>query len=1178
MLFRSLIITILIITLLILHLNKKKKKLLEYEAYLERERLKEEVRIRRERYNNHLGTFLERVIKANLAFRPLVSESRYVSNYDAYLYYKDYKQLYSELPLESFNQLANDGEVKKEIEKFKYIFENYKTLVANANKGFVEEELREQKEFFDDIEGKKLDLQQRNAIVVDEDNHLVVAGAGTGKTTTIAGKVKYLVEKKNVTPNEMLLLAFTRKAADEMRERIKSISNASIEVKTFHKLGLDIISKATGERPNIFALSEIEKREIFASFIANAKCDVEYYSNLIDFLIYWFKPYKDDKYFESEAEKTSYLKDQKIEGLKLTNLERLSYKWMQEKAGIKFVVKKLKEGSFTYRERLKSQEEVLIANFLFINNIQYSYEERYHYKTASKTFGQYKPDFYLPEYEIYIEHFGIDKDGNVPAWFNGDEHQTAKEKYNAGIAWKRAEHRKYNTVLVESFSWEKKEGVLLENLKKKLVAKGVKFNPMTEDEIWQYLEENTPEEIDGFTVLVTTFLELLKSNNTSVAVLKQKAEEKEDDRALLFLKLFEPIFNLYNNFLKQREEIDFSDMINNASIEVQKSTSLSPYKYIIIDEFQDVSLARYQLIKSFLDKNAATKLFCVGDDWQSIFRFAGSDIGIFTDFDEYFKPTSVSGFDRKTYISYIENTYRFNNKFIELTSNFILKNPNQISKSLKSKDKSNDKPFTIINYEKSANIIKPLYEALDSIALLANGKQVSVKLLGRYKRDIKIVKETRALDFKYDTDKKDVFIYRKHPNLSIEFYTVHAAKGLEADYVVILNGSSGKYGFPSEIADDPLLNFLLSKSDQFVNGEERRVFYVALTRARKHVYILSNEYYQSKFVKEIDDKKSLYEVKCEWCDSALIERKGPHDYFYVCSNYDYCNFKRDITSSDFIEIADRYNTDKEYKKAIEYYSKAIELGDQNYETFYKRGRCYEEDGKHQQALQDYSSAINLKSNHHASYYWRGSVNYDLKNYEDALHDWQKAYTHNIDSDSLYWIAKTQFELKQFSDAIVSVNKFIAKTDDNMNAYILRGECLAEAQQFKSAFEDWQKSKRLGYDNIDFYFNKYKVNEHSKNTSNEIVIDSTNIDEKKSAINEAIENDQNIKFDYQKSMIYNSGESSRRTMKPTSLIFVGASQSLCVKGHCYMRREERVFALSRISNLVVNPNEVEFWEE
>lgn len=1024
--------------------------------YKKRKRLELAARIAKEEYNKTLQSFEREVEEAMREYNYLMNQNIYISNFSIYLYTSKYLSLLNKIPYDRLESLAYEGKLKELLKLFKSSLNSIEHSVKRKNENFIQSELIEYDAFFSDIEDNSLDLQQRKAIIINEDNNIVIAGAGSGKTTTIVGKVKYLLSKYKVSPNEILLISFTKKASEEMRKRIKKRMNIDISVKTFHKLGLDIIAEISDEKPSVFDLSQKQILELFASFIQNAKKNKSYYDRLIHFITFWLKPYKPENEFDSEGERTNYLIDLNYEGLKL-------------------IRKQTSNGVITYREKLKSQEEVLIANFLFINNIKYTYEDHYVYKTASKKFGQYKPDFYLPGYGIYLEHFAIDKNGNVPDWFKGDEYQNAKEKYNAGIAWKRELHKSKNTQLIETYSWEKREGILLSNLEKKLKAKNVEFNPMSNDELWNYIKTNIPADIDNFTVLLYTFLVLMKSNNITVNELFAKAQDSKDERALLFLELFEPIKSSYDNYLQEENEIDFSDMINNATALIKSCFYKSPYKYIIIDEFQDISFSRYQLIKTLLDIRPETKLFCVGDDWQSIYRFTGSDIGIFIQFSDYFKTSSLDKFNRKTEKSFIEYTYRFDNQLIDASGSFILKNPNQISKELKSHKQSSEKPITVLNYTYNNSIVEPLMQAIEAIQSKVNGANTSILLLGRYTHDINEIKEKSKLSFVFDKVSQTTLItYPPYPNITFDFLTVHSAKGLEADFIVILNGNAGKYGFPTEISDDPLLNFLLSKSDQFPNGEERRVFYVAMTRARKQVFILSNKDNRSKFLDEIETDVKVIGKKCEWCDNGtLLERHGPYGYFYACSSIHYCNFTRKIVPADFIEKAEILHEEKDFQQAIIYYSKALEIDGNNYETYFNRGRCYEESGMKDDALSDYSSAISSNKSHSESYYWRASVNYDLSNFQEAANDWNQSIklNYNIDS-SLYWYAKSLLNLKLYPKALEIINKFITNKPSDKEGYVLRGECYALMKDPVNAKLDWIKAQNLGQENINYFFKKY----------------------------------------------------------------------------------------------------------
>ncbi|TJY35887.1 UvrD-helicase domain-containing protein [Pontimicrobium aquaticum] len=1109
--------------------NAKKKKRLEEEA---RQRRMEYL-LKCEKLKKSLQKKLTEIKQFNLDFDTFRNKRKYLSNYDAFNFKSNYTALFNKLKITDYKDLPDFQEEIRLIDTFISEYSNFDDLLKVRNNIFVTNELVKVDDLLSDVEGKSLDTQQRNAVIVNEDNNLIIAGAGSGKTLTIAGKVQYLTKRLRVNPKEILLISFTRKSADEMAERIQKKMDISLPVKTFHKLGLDIIAESTNEKPSIFGLSQKEILQLISSFISDAKSNDSYFNNLIDFLAYYLKPYKDIHDFKSDAEHQNYLKEQKLEGYKI-------------------VEKQTKDGvDIKYRERFKSQEEVLIANFLFRNNIEYKYEESYQYKTASKKFGQYKPDFYLPEYNIYIEHFGIDENNNVPNWFKGKDGMSAKQVYNDGIAWKRNEHQFNGTALVETYSWEQSKGILLSSLKNKLEEKGVDFNPMSDDELWNYIQGNTPEDIDTFTQLLNTFLVLFKSNNESINNLSFRAKQEDNQRATLFLKLFEPILKNYENYLKEHNEIDFSDMINMATTLISNTKFSSPYKYIIIDEFQDISQSRYHLVKALLDQKTNAKLFCVGDDWQSIYRFAGSDIGVFTGFAEYFETSTISGFKRKTNKSYIEHTYRFDNKLIELSSNFILKNPNQIEKSLKSNKQSKLNPLSIHKYndaERNGNeVYKALNEALDEINKKEKDNNVSILLLGRYDFEKRIIDNSKLISKQYNKQfNRYDYIYKENHNHQINFLTVHTSKGLEADYIIILNGNSGTYGFPSEISDDPLLNFLLSKADQFPNGEERRLFYVAMTRAKKHVHILSSYEYPSKFVTEIEANEPITTLKCGWCDNGkLIERKGPYGYFYACNNHHYCNYTKKINAEDLSKVADELTDKKDFESAIKYYSKSLEIENDNAKVQYNLARAYEQNNQLSEAIKYYSKSLESDGSNIYAFYWRGSAYYDINYYEKAFNDWLKFDEFKPGSNNVYfWMAKAKYQQEQYDAAIKYLNKNLELNKDDNDSIELKKKCL---DKFKEALQ-----------------------------KKETHLNSNGLGDIKNLIQLGIAYNLNLKFNYHKSIQFDGGIQSLRTIRPSEFKTVG--NSLCVEGYCYMREENRTFNIERMSKLVLNPNRIEYWSK
>ena len=712
------------------------------------------------------------------------------------------------------------------------------------------------------------------AVIKDEDNNLVIAGAGSGKTTTVAGKVAYVIDRFKVKPDEILLITFTKKASDEMKHRIKQKMNIDIEVNTFHSFGRKVIGEVTNNMPSVIEEKQFyaEMRNIFKSLLKN----IDYSSQVIKFITEYRLVAKNENDFESHGDYIAYLKDNNIR----------TYKTVE-------VVMNIKRTKL--REYCKSVEEVQIANYLFLNGINYKYEEPYQHKTSNNIYAQYKPDFYLPDYDIYIEHYGlIDRNNNVTNWFNGSNGLSAKDKYNIEIAWKRKTHSDFKTNLIETYSYENKDGVLLENLKEKLKSHNVVFNQRTNEEIWQILNSIAKDEVSALDTLIITFLNLFKSNNFEIKNLTDQISTIRDKniktRSLLFLEIFIPILHKYNEFLKSKNLIDFSDMINDATNYISTNKFKNKFKYIIIDEFQDTSVGRFNLINSLLKNNKTCKLFAVGDDWQSIYRFAGSDISLFTQFEKHFGVTEFSK---------IETTYRFSKSMIDISSKFILTNPNQTAKELKSFTSSIDNPIEIIQTSSYKNDDPyPLITALKEInkVNLENNNKLSILALSRYNHIIEnYMGRPDLFSVKYNNiDNIFTIKYLELPHLEVQFISVHRSKGLQADYVIILNCVSGQYGFPSEQADDPMLNMLLSKSDHFINGEERRLFYVALTRAKRKTFITTNSYFKSKFIIEIDS--NYYEDpnnKCPVCKNGDklrqegISKIGKPYVKFTCSNWNF---------------------------------------------------------------------------------------------------------------------------------------------------------------------------------------------------------------------------------------------------------------------------------------------------
>lgn len=467
-------------------------------------------------------------------------------------------------------------------------------FVSQNNQQYIENNINDS--IFTLKDNVTLDYNQRVCILTDEDAVLLIAGAGSGKTTTIQGKIRYLIERKKVRPDQILCISFTRKAKEQLKEKL-SIYNNNIHIHTFHSLGLDIIKKST-------------------------------------------------------------LKQVKI---------------VSDKA---------------------------------------------------------------------------------------------------------------------------LEAIVLEIIKN--------------EDNKEYLEKN-----------ILTFINRFKSNQYKIEDIKKWLAETKSFEHKKFYKLVLEVLKKYNEYLKLNDEIDFEDMIIKAT-EYLKNNNYYNYKYIIIDEYQDISYTRYKLIETLKIKSKA-KLLAVGDDWQSIYGFSGSRIDLFTNFSSYFQNSKIL---------YLKSTYRNSQQLLDITTKFILKNPNQVKKQLSS-IKSDSKPIIFIYNFKIVTYLKKLLPKLDGPLLILGRNQNDINLLKD--KEIKIKKDGTIICKEYEA----------------KYLTVHKSKGLESDYVLIINMKNDILGFPSQIKEDSCLNKVTPKLNYYPYEEERRLFYVALTRCKKKVYIHYPIFKPSIFVCEL---------------------------------------------------------------------------------------------------------------------------------------------------------------------------------------------------------------------------------------------------------------------------------------------------------------------------------------
>ena len=339
-----------------------------------------------------------------LAFFEELTElsKQYISHFDEIRFSQKWKNTTKNVA--KVDVRSSDDEYEK-FTSLKRIWNSFHDYVQKSNVTFIQNEFKRCDKLLSDIDGKSLDTQQRTAVINDEDRILVLAGAGSGKTLTIAAKVKYLCEERSVNPNEILLISFTKKSAQEMTDRIRNKLGIEIEAKTFHKLGLDIISRADGARPEVSDESGLNTfiHDFFEKELIN-------YPDLIKALTEYFAYYleipEDIEDYDSLGELYQEEKN--------ADLETIKSKYEQERYIRDNGADKAKALTTLNNEKVKSLEETKIANFLFLNGIKYEYERVYPFETGDPMRKVYRPDFYLTDYDIYLEHFGVNKDLSAP--------------------------------------------------------------------------------------------------------------------------------------------------------------------------------------------------------------------------------------------------------------------------------------------------------------------------------------------------------------------------------------------------------------------------------------------------------------------------------------------------------------------------------------------------------------------------------------------------------------------------------------------------------------------------------------------------------------------------------------------------------------------------------------------
>lgn len=329
-----------------------------------------------------------------------------------------------------------------------------------------------------------------------------------------------------------------------------------------------------------------------------------------------------------------------------------------------------------------------------------------------------------------------------------------------------------------------------------------KYNKKQNKLIKRILQEM---DIDNLKKLIFTFINLYKSNYNNINYLLNLYQKSHFINKIYF-KIILEIYHIYNQELESSNLYDFNDMIKIATNNINNNLIKTNYKYIIIDEFQDTSLNRFKLIDAIMKQNNA-KIFVVGDDYQSIYRFSGCNLDVFLNFNKLVKKLNIISLDYN---------YRNPKEIVDVANSFIMKNKNQIKKETICL-KNINKPIKICFYKNKRKAIEKILKYIDTKYLI----------LGRNNKD------------------KDLFNVQDKP-----FLTIHKSKGLEEDNIILINLTNNNNSLPSKIKNHKIINKII-KTEYYPYEEERRLFYVALTRTRNNIYLLVPKSNYSIFIKEL---------------------------------------------------------------------------------------------------------------------------------------------------------------------------------------------------------------------------------------------------------------------------------------------------------------------------------------
>ncbi|MEO7308786.1 MAG: ATP-dependent helicase [Chitinophagaceae bacterium] len=663
-----------------------------------------------------------------------------------------------------------------------------------------------------------LNKEQQKAIQSANSRLLVLAGAGAGKTRILIEKIKYLVFQKGVPPSRILAITFTRNAADEMLDRLiahtdttdtykEKLEQASypqkLELRRQWKQKFNWIQQLHVSTFHGFCFGLLRKegvKEFDSRF--RLLTDESAYNGREDFTVQ-LKP-EDvirQQLLQHAASDIDYL---------------LQLKWyLVDYYGQQILNKAKKQFPKTPPDQLlpytsingtavRSKSEMYVADWLYRHGIIFIYESRVNMPPHG-----FKPDFYIPAADMYIEHISSYSSGT----------QVKKESL-------RYAKRSVGYVYEEDFIDSRRYSVSLDALLRNRLSHCISQDQAVRME--EVLQAYTPY-IDDLTKLMKRVIDLIKVEATDFENLYLKTQQDPHERVSVFYALLKPVWHGFADYCSKKSLLDFNDLIQKAVATLQNHKDVryrysNQFDYILVDEFQDVNNLQVLLLRQLL--KTKTQLFCVGDDWQSVYSFRGAVVDYIIRFENYFKGSKTIT------LSY---NYRSTHTIVEAGNNVIAHNKFKIEKNIKAFNKTASR-ITVFVAQK---------EQEDGVEYVVS-KIVELQKNGFATEDILILSRRHAQALPYNTElrKRGIDLYSK---------TIHASKGLEARAVFIVGLREGSGGFPDLWMNDRIFQLIRPQDVQLMMEEERRLFYVAITRAREMLFLITEAGCESSFIKEIPE-------------------------------------------------------------------------------------------------------------------------------------------------------------------------------------------------------------------------------------------------------------------------------------------------------------------------------------